>query len=107
MAKKTIKADPKLVAKYEKEFAEAAKDSKIEPLEKPDLTKIFEEELKAKEEAQLPKAIQESLARPTDPVTLANETIAKEYPWCLPSLTSPQRALLCELIRIRKLLEDK
>lgn len=106
MAKKTIKVDPKLAAKYEKAFAEADKDSKIEPLEKPDLTKMFEEEARRKE-AELPKAIQESLARPTDPVTLANETISQDYPWCLPSLTSPQRALLCELIRIRKVLEDK
>lgn len=90
--------------------------------EKPDLTKMFEEEARRKEsakepkepawsmpvrESELPKAIQESLARPTDPVTLANETISQDYPWCLPSLTSPQRALLCELIRIRKVLEGK
>lgn len=85
-------------------MAKKQKTDKV--VEKPDLTKMFEEEAKRKE-TELPKAIQESLARPTDPVTLANETISQDYPWCLPSLTSPQRALLCELIRIRKVLEVK
>ena len=39
-------------------------------------------------------------------VDKANEVINKEYPWAVPSLTAPQRAMLCELIRARLNLED-
>jgi hypothetical protein len=55
----------------------------------------------------LPKAVAESLARPVDPVDEANEAINTAYPWAVPSMTSPQRAILCELYRIRKALEAK
>lgn len=55
----------------------------------------------------LPKAVAESIARPVDPVDEANEAINKDYPWAVPSMTSPQRAILCELYRIRKALETK
>lgn len=51
--------------------------------------------------------IAESLARPVNPVDEANEAINKDYPWAVPSMTSPQRAILCELYRIRKALETK
>lgn len=53
------------------------------------------------------QTFKESLARPVDPVDEANEAINKDYPWAVPSLTSPQRAILCELYRIRKALEAK
>ena len=55
----------------------------------------------------MPKAVAESVARPTDIVTEANEAINHDYPWAVPSMTSPQRAILCELYRIRKALETK
>lgn len=55
----------------------------------------------------LPKAVAESLARPVDPVADANEAINRDYPWAVPSMTAPQRAMLCELYRIRKALETK
>ena len=55
----------------------------------------------------LPKAVAESIERPVDPVDEANEAINKEYPWAVPSMTAPQRAMLCELYRIRKALETK
>lgn len=55
----------------------------------------------------LPEAVAESIERPTDIVTEANEAINKDYPWAVPSLTSHQRAILCELYRIRKALETK
>lgn len=55
----------------------------------------------------LPKAVAESLERPVDPVDEANEAINKDYPWAVASMTSPQRAILCELYRIRKALETK
>ena len=55
----------------------------------------------------LPKAVAESIARTVDPVDEANEAINKSYPWAVPSMTSPQRAILCELYRIRKALETK
>ena len=55
----------------------------------------------------LPTAVAESIARPVDPVDEANEVINKSYPWAVPSMTAPQRAILCELYRIRKALEAK
>lgn len=55
----------------------------------------------------LPKAVAESIARPTSIVDEANEAINRDYPWAVPSMTSPQRAILCELYRIRKALETK
>lgn len=51
--------------------------------------------------------VMESLARQVDPVDEANEAINKSYPWAVPSMTSTQRAILCELYRIRKALEAK
>jgi hypothetical protein len=55
----------------------------------------------------LPKAVKESIERPVDPVDEANEAINTAYPWAVPSMTAPQRAILCELYRIRKALEAK
>lgn len=59
------------------------------------------------EEVVMPKAVEESLARPTDIVTEANEAINRDYPWAVPSMTAFNRALLVELYRIRKALEAK
>jgi hypothetical protein len=59
------------------------------------------------EEVVMPKAVAESMARPTDIVTEANEAINREYPWAVPSMTAFNRALLVELYRIRKALETK
>ena len=55
----------------------------------------------------LPKAVEESLARPDSLVDEANDAINHDYPWAVPSMTSSQRAILCELYRIRKALEAK
>lgn len=55
----------------------------------------------------LPKAVAESIARPTDIVDEANEAINRDYPWAVPSMTAFNRALLVELYRIRKALETK
>ena len=55
----------------------------------------------------LPKAVAESMARPTDIVDEANEAINRDYPWAVPSMTAFNRALLVELYRIRKALETK
>lgn len=54
-----------------------------------------------------PKAVKESLERPDTPEMTVNEELNDTYPWCLLSLTGPQRAILCELIRIRRALEAK
>lgn len=54
-----------------------------------------------------PKAVKESLERPDTPEMTVNEELNNTYPWCLLSLTGPQRAILCELIRIRRALEAK
>ena len=55
----------------------------------------------------MPKAVAESVARPTDIVDKANEAINRDYPWAVPSMTSFNRAVLVELYRIRKALETK
>lgn len=55
----------------------------------------------------MPKAVKESIERPVDPVDEANEAINRDYPWAVPSMTAQQRAILCELYRIRKALEAK
>lgn len=55
----------------------------------------------------LPKAVAESVARPTDIVNEANEAINRDYPWAVASMTAFNRAVLCELYRIRKALETK
>lgn len=55
----------------------------------------------------LPKAVEESLARPDPAEDTTNDELNKTYPWCVSALTTPQRAILCELIRIRKALEAK
>lgn len=39
--------------------------------------------------------------------TSVNDIIRNEYSYCINSLTGPQRALLSELIRIRRLMESK
>lgn len=51
--------------------------------------------------------VAESLARPTNIVDEANEHINADYPWAVPSMSATQRAILCELYRIRKALETK
>ena len=55
----------------------------------------------------LPKAVEESVARPDTVEDTTNDELNKTYPWCVSALTTPQRAILCELIRIRKALEAK
>lgn len=55
----------------------------------------------------LPKAVEESVARPDPVEDTTNDELNKTYPWCVSALTTPQRAILCELIRIRKALEAK
>lgn len=57
--------------------------------------------------AEMPKAVAESIAKPDTEVDKANDYINTEYPWCVGSLTSPQRAMLCELYRIRMAIEKK
>ena len=57
--------------------------------------------------AEMPKAVAESIAKPDTEVDKANDYINTEYPWCVGSLTSPQRAMLCELYRIRMAIEGK
>ena len=39
--------------------------------------------------------------------TTVDDIIRVEYSYCINSLTGPQRALLSELIRIRRLMENK
>ena len=39
--------------------------------------------------------------------TTVDDIILTEYSYCVNSLTGPQRALLSELIRIRRLMESK
>lgn len=39
--------------------------------------------------------------------TTVDDIIRTEYSYCVNSLTGPQRALLSELIRIRRLMESK
>lgn len=55
----------------------------------------------------LPKAVEESVARPDSVEDTTNDELNRTYPWCVAALTTPQRAILCELIRIRKALEAK
>lgn len=43
--------------------------------------------------------------KPKEPTV--DDIIRDEYGYCLNSLTGPQRALLSELIRIRRLMESK
>ena len=78
-----------------------AKKQKQKQMQEPEVTGTTEAEY------DMPKAVEESIERPADPIQELNETINREYPWCVPSLTSPQRAILCELVRIRKALEAK
>jgi hypothetical protein len=56
---------------------------------------------------EMPEAVAESIAKPDTEVDKANDYINTEYPWCVGSLTSPQRAMLCELYRIRMAIEGK
>lgn len=55
----------------------------------------------------LPKDVEESVSRPDSVEDITNDELNKTYPWCVASLTTPQRAIICELIRIRKALEAK
>lgn len=78
-----------------------AKKQKQKQVQEPEFTGTTEAEY------DMPQAVVESIERPADPIQELNETINMEYPWCVPALTSPQRAILCELVRIRKALEAK
>lgn len=55
----------------------------------------------------LPESIVDSLMRPEPVVDQVNREINEEYPWVVSSITTTQRAMLCELVRIRHLLEKK
>ena len=55
----------------------------------------------------LPEPIVDSLMRPEPVVDQVNREINEEYPWVVSSITTTQRAILCELVRIRHLLEKK
>lgn len=55
----------------------------------------------------LPESIVDSLMRPEPVVDKVNKEINDEYPWVVSSITTTQRAILCELVRIRHLLETK
>jgi len=50
-------------------------------------------------------AVMESIARPFDKTVEINEELNETYPFALRDLTGVQRAILCELVRIRKALE--
>ena len=82
-----------------KKYADPVTGSYVEP--------VTDAPYDTSEVVVMPKAVEESIARPVDPVDEANEEINKAYPWAVPSMTSPQRAILCELYRIRKALETK
>lgn len=55
----------------------------------------------------MPESIVDSLMRPEPVVDQVNREINEEYPWVVSSITTTQRAILCELVRIRHLLEQK
>ena len=55
----------------------------------------------------MPESIVDSLMRPEPVVDKVNKEINDEYPWVVSSITTTQRAILCELVRIRHLLETK
>lgn len=55
----------------------------------------------------MPESIVDSLMRPEPVVDRINREINEEYPWVVSSITTTQRAMLCELVRIRHLLEQK
>lgn len=55
----------------------------------------------------MPESIVDSLMRPELVVDTVNKEINDEYPWVVASITTTQRAILCELVRIRHLLESK
>ena len=76
------------------------------PLEKATETTL-EAPIKSEGYQDYPKAIKESLARPESVLDTTNDELNQSYPWCVSALTTPQRAILCELIRIRKALEAK
>lgn len=53
-------------------------------------------------EYQLPEPVAESMTRTADVVDTINSEINHDYPWAVPGMTPQQRAILCELVRIRK-----
>lgn len=87
------------MAKKTKKYADPVTGNYVEP--------VTDAPYDKSEEIVMPKVVEESIARPTDIVTEANEAINHEYPWAVPSMTAFNRALLVELYRIRKALETK
>ena len=88
-----------MAKKNSKKYADPVTGTYVEP--------VTDAPYDKSEEVAMPKAVEESLARPTDIVTEANEAINLDYPWAVPSMTAFNRALLVELYRIRKALETK
>ena len=68
------------------------------------LEKLEKEFVEAKKDAMI-KPVMESIARPFDKTVEINEELNETYPFALRDLTGVQRAILCELVRIRKALE--
>lgn len=104
MAAKSKKSDTKRYANpVTGSYVEADMQA---PIEKAPET-AMQAEITEAEYQDYPKAVKESLERPDPPTVTVNEELNDTYPWCLLSLTGPQRAILCELIRIRRALEAK
>ena len=89
-----------MAKKNSKKYADPVTGTYVEPA-------ITDAPYDTSEVGVLPKAVEESLARPTGIVDEANEAINRDYPWAVPSMTAVNRALLVELYRIRKALEAK
>ena len=87
------------MAKNKKKYADPVTGTYVEP--------VTDAPYDKSEEIVMPKAVEESIARPTDIVDEANEAINRDYPWAVPSMTACNRAVLVELYRIRKALEAK
>ena len=70
----------------------------------PEKIELVETTAEAKKDAMI-KPVMESIARPFDKTVEINEELNETYPFALRDLTGVQRAILCELVRIRKALE--
>lgn len=88
-----------MAKKNSKKYADPVTGTYVEP--------VTDAPYDKSEEVVMPKAVAESIARPTSIVDEANEAINRDYPWAVPSMTAVNRALLVELYRIRKALETK
>lgn len=82
--------------------ADMAKKQKQKQVQEPEVTGTTEAEYQ-----DLPESIVDALMRPEPVVDKVNKEINDEYPWVVSSITTTQRAILCELVRIRKALEAK